>query len=185
MGRRRPTVSGSGDIRPGMGAGVGEGEDRPGHAVGMTEALPPALAGLRARLDGLLAGYRAEVEHFSQDSIEGRSAVRGWGTRIRPLGSDAPQLSLWFDAFDNDLVLEIGDFGWLEWRDPSGSVWQEEVVRIVSAVLAGRVVRKSSPWRTSCEVVFDDGAVRRVSSGRPIQFRVPRTVRFPPYALRG
>ncbi len=151
----------------------------------MTDALPPELARVRSRLDGLLWGYRAEVEHFSEDGAEGRSVVRGWGTRIRPQGSDAPPLSLWFDAFDNDLALEIGDFGWFEWSDLSRSTWQEEVVSVVSAVLAGRVTRKSSPWRTSCEVVLDDGAVRRASSGRPIQFRVPRTVRFPPYPFRG
>ncbi len=127
------------DIRTGIGPAVGQSKDRPAHTVDMTDALPPELARVRSRLDGLLWGYRAEVEHFSEDGAEGSSVVRGWGTRIRPHGSDAPPLSLWFDAFDNDLVLEIGDFGWFEWSDLSRSTWQEEVVSVVSAVLAGRV----------------------------------------------
>lgn len=169
-------VAGPRSVKPRTGQGM---------LSDMTDAVPPELAGLRSRLEGLLLGYRAEVDHFSEDSVEGRSVVRGWGTRIQPFQSDAPPLSLWFDAFDRDLVLEIADFGWFEWRDLSRSEWQEEVVSVVSAVLAGRVTRKSSPWRTWCEVVLDDGAVRRASSGRPIQLRVPGTVRFPPYRFRG
>ena len=108
----------------------------------MTDALPPELASLRSRLDGLLWDYRAEAEHFSKDGAEGRSVVRGWGTRIRPQGSDAPPLSLWFDAFDNDLVLEVGDFGWFEWWDLSRSAWQEEVVQRQADPVSG------APYRT-------------------------------------
>ncbi len=154
------------------------------HAHEVTSALLE-FARLQSRLDELVSDYTAGVEHFSEDTTDDTSVVRGSGTRIWPLESDAPALWLWFDAIDNDVALQIGDFGWFEWRDLSTSGWQDDVANIVAAVLAGRVTKRSWLWHTSCEVVVEHGTVRRASSGRPIQFRRPSTVRLPPYPSRG
>lgn len=139
------------------------------------------FAALRDRLERLLADYRAEVEHFAEDEVYSAGKMRGLGTRIRPLASDAPPIWLWLDAFDDDLVLRIGDFGWFEWRELSDPAWEDDIVSIASAVLEGRVTRRSRLWRTSCAVVMENGTVRRASSGRPIHFSRPGMKRFSAY----
>lgn len=147
----------------------------------MTGGPPAAFANLQARLGRLLSASRAEVEHFSKDSWDGSSRCYGWGTQIRPVDALAPPLCLWLDGVDDDLVMEVGDFGWFEWRQLAGVAWEDEVLRIVAAVIEGRVIKRSRILRISCEITLEDGTVRRASSGRVVHFARPGTTRFPCY----
>ncbi len=90
-------------------------------------------------------------------------AAYGWGTSLRPT-VQGQQLDLWYDGLDVDLVAQVGDVGWFEWRDLTDEDGVlDEAVGLCSGVLAGDVWE----WRTlrtsGCEVRLPDGRLLRAT----------------------
>ncbi len=126
---------------------------------------------LRRRIRSVAEEYRDLVVVEDSFKAEGnyRSgdgpgyAAYGWGTSLRP-AVQGQQLDFWFDGLDMDLVAQVGDVGWFEWRelaDEEGVL--AEAAGLCSGVLAGDVWE----WRTlrtsGCEVRIPDGRVLRAT----------------------
>lgn len=66
-----------------------------------------------------------------------------------------------YDALDDDLVLEVGDFGWFEWFDLSDST--HVVAELVAACAS---VRDADVWAwraahtRGCDLRLRDGTIR-------------------------
>jgi hypothetical protein len=92
------------------------------------------------------------------------SATYGWGTRLTPKAHGEP-IDVWYDGLDVDLVAEVGDAGWFEWRDLTDEDQVlAEAVGLCQGVLAGDVWI----WRTrrtrGYEVRLPDGRLLRATS---------------------
>lgn len=125
---------------------------------GESERLWPVVARVRAEVEALFAAQPAPVaslEHeFILKSSPETGSVYGWRTMIRPLGTGEP-MELWFDGHDDDLVLEVGTFGWFELFDLD----QEDavvgwVLAIVEAVVAGRAWEYRTLPGRGCEFTY-------------------------------
>lgn len=133
---------------------------------------PPVLMNrLRDRIRAAAEEYRHLVvveDSFKAEGNYGAGngpgyAAYGWGTSLRPTAQGQP-LDFWFDGLDVDLVAQVGDVGWFEWRDLADEDRVlAEAAGLCSGVLAGDVWE----WRTlrtsGCEVRIPDGRVLRAT----------------------
>ena len=137
-----------------------------------SERLWPVVARVRAAVEALFAALPSPVASLTHDFVRKSSpetgSVYGWRTVIQPLDTGEP-MELWFDGHDDDLVLEIGEFGWFELFD----LEQEDVVvgwvlDIVEAVVAGRCWEYRTLFGRGCEVQTREGRLVRVGNGRHV-----------------
>jgi len=139
---------------------------------GESERLWPVVARVRAEVEALFAAQPAPVASIKHEFILKSSpetgSVYGWRTTIQPLVTGEP-MELWFDGHDDDLVLEVGTFGWFELfdLDHEDAVvgW---VLDVVEAVVAGRALEYRTLLGRGCEVRTRDGRLLRVGNGRHV-----------------
>lgn len=137
------------------------------------DGTPPRLvARVRAELEALVAASHsahASVRHrFDLESSEQRGSVYGWETVVEPAGPGAA-MRLWFDGHDDDLVLEVGAFGWFEWFDlDAEDAVAADFRDITEAVLAGRAWEYRTSLGRGCEVRTSDGRLLRAGDGRQV-----------------
>lgn len=139
---------------------------------GESEPLWPIVARVRLAVETFLAaqpGLVASVTHrFRLESSPETGSVYGWQTVIQPLGTGEP-IELWFDGHDDDLVLEVGTFGWFELFDlDKEDVVVGWVLDIVEAVVAGRCWEYRTLLGRGCEVRTRDGRLVRAGDGRHV-----------------
>lgn len=104
---------------------------------------------------------------FESPSEHGGS-IFGWETVVEPTGPGAA-LRLWFDGHDDDLVLEVGEFGWFEWFDlDAEDAVAADVRDITEAVMAGRVCEYRTLLGRGCEIRTSGGRLLRVGDGRHV-----------------
>lgn len=131
---------------------MGDVEDHP----------PPLVAALRRAVEELCVGRTdVTVEHDFVDE----AGSCGWSTVLTPAGRGL-QIWSWFDGFDRDLMLIVGDEYYFEWLDLSdGAAVVADVLGICSAVLSGRARARRAGMRRHVDVWAEDGR-RWTGAGR-------------------